>query len=765
MTATAPRTKETVPRPRATDVRLIPVAAVTWAGAAASVVAPAAAWVIAAASVAVALGVVWRATRSREPWRTVLALSAVALACAGAAAGTVALSAAARDGPAQVMLSAGSVEMTVHVTGKVERWGTAWGFDAVVSSLSRPATEASGVPVRVILDAVPDGLDVGSSAQIEGRARPAEPGSREVVLVQGRVIESRSSPAGVLAAASDLRAGLRAVTSTLPEPGAGLVSGLAVGDTSGVSAELDDQMRTASLSHLTAVSGANCALVVGVAFGVAALLGAGRVLRVVVALAALAGFVVLVTPEPSVVRAAVMAVLAMTGVLLGRIGVGVALLSAGAIGVLIVDPWMALSLGFALSVVATGALLLGAGPLADGMSRVMPRGLALAIAVPLSAQLACAPLIALISPDVALYAVAANLVAAPAAPIATMVGLAACLLAGVPVIGVGLAGLAWVPAAWIAATAEFFAQAPGALIPWWEGPAGLAGLVVVGAGVFAVVSGKGRRLGAAALVLVAAAVMGVGPVLGWWDRLRVPAQWSVVACDVGQGDAVLLRSAGVTALVDVGPDAAALDRCLTRFGVERIDLLMLSHFDLDHVAGLDAVRGRVTSVIHGTPASESDNALIDALVADGSQALRVEAGAAGRLGNAQWQVLWPRDARATGNDGSVVLQVAGGGIPSIVMLGDLSAEPQTRLLARAPNVDIVKVAHHGSADQDADLYSALTPALALISVGENTYGHPRAETLDALTAAGAAVARTDLAGDVALWLEGDSIRLWRSMPP
>jgi competence protein ComEC len=169
---------------------------------------------------------------------------------------------------------------------------------------------------------------------------------------------------------------------------------------------------------------------------------------VVAGLAALAGFVVLVTPEPSVVRAATMSAVAMLALLLGRRGSGLALLALAVCVLLAADPWLALSLGFALSVAATGALLVLAPPLARGLGRFLPASLALALAVPLSAQLVCSPLIVLVSPGVAVYGVPANLLAAPAAPVATVLGLAACLAAPVPVLQAGLTALTWLPAAW-----------------------------------------------------------------------------------------------------------------------------------------------------------------------------------------------------------------------------------------------------------------------------------------------------------------------------
>ena len=231
--------------------------------------------------------------------------------------------------------------------------------------------------------------------------------------------------------------------------------------------------------------------------------------------------------------------------------------------------------GFALSSVATASLLLFARPLAAGLSRALPRALALALSVPLAAQLACGPLLVLITPGVPVYGVLANLLAEPAAPVATLVGLAACLAAPVPALQDGLAALAWVPASWIAATAQTVTAIPGDLLPWIEGWPGAALLAGVGlaVGALVVVTPGGRRrervIRGVSMVLVALIVgvsaggVALTSVAGRWT---LPASWSVLACDVGQGDAVLLRSRGAVMLVDTGPDPAPLAACLERVG-------------------------------------------------------------------------------------------------------------------------------------------------------------------------------------------------------
>ncbi|WP_336631154.1 MULTISPECIES: ComEC/Rec2 family competence protein [unclassified Microbacterium] len=763
------------------DLRLVPAAAAAWIGAAAAILHPEVAVPVSAGLWGVVVLALIAAWRAPGRMRRCCAFAAVALAAAAAATTHVAAAQPGRDRVAALPIDGGrAIRFDVVAVGKIEQTAVGHRFDALLERVrvgvdaGRDVAVGVGVPVLVRLADVPEGLDLGARVRMTGTAWRAEPGGRAVLIVDaGDDVRVLTPPVGIWDAASQLRRGLRAQTLALPPPAAGLISGLAVGDTAAVTSELDEQMKASSLSHLTAVSGANCALVVGLAFGAAAACRTRRSVRVGAGLAALGAFVVLVSPEPSVVRAAAMAAIAMLGVLRGRPGAGVSLLTTAVVVLLITDPWLALSLGFALSAAATAALLLGAGPLADGLGRWMPRPLALGLAVPLAAQLACGPLIVLISPRLSVYGVLANAIAAPAAPLGTILGLAACLGAGLPVIGPGLAALAWVPAAWIAATARMTAELPGSVVDWPEGLWGLVWLAVVGAAVAALlVPGPARVRGVAALLLAACAGVGValGPVADVRLRGEIPSTWAMAACDVGQGDAIVLRSAERVALVDTGPEPEGLTRCLDLLGVGRIDLLVLTHFDLDHRGGLDAVRGRVGTVLHGPPDGADDARTIDDFEREGVRVVPAVRGMAGVLGGARWRVLWPRDGATAGNAASVVVEVVGGGLPATLLLGDLDASAQRQLGAGSgagllASYDVVKVAHHGSADQDAALYERIRPAVAMISVGENTYGHPRDETLRILRGAGARTARTDREGLVVVWREGGALRLWHERTP
>lgn len=794
-----------VAQQRRTRLRLLPVAGATWAAALLTSALPSAAGAVggglwAAAIISLGTIALRRSPRGGTSRRAGHAGVILLLAFVGpaAAASHVALALPARIEAEQFALDGGrAVSIEATVSGKVEHRPTGeWVFDAIATRISTGEVGDSvhlEIAVRVSPTEVdrPDLLDVGATVELLGTARAGPPGDRAVLIVAAsRGLRVASPPRGALAVAADLRRGLVAATAELPAPGAGLIPGLAVGDTSAVSPELDAAMKESSLSHLTAVSGANCAIVVGLAFGAVAAAGGSRGARVTAGLIALAGFVLLVTPEPSVVRAGTMAAIAMLGVLLGRTGAGLAVLALSVTVLLVADPWLSGSLGFALSAVATASLLLFARPLADGLARRMPRALALALSVPLAAQLACGPLLVVITPVVPLYGVAANLLAAPAAPVATIVGLAACLTAPLPWVQSGLAAITWLPASWIAGTAHTFSALPGDQVPWLEGWPGVAALALVSLAIGTIVvvprvraaprapkrhsrgaparSQVARLAAGTVLAVVVGIVAGGAALSSVAGRWTVPAPWSVLACDVGQGDAVLIRSGDAVAMVDTGPEPAALERCLARVGVDRIDLLVLTHFDLDHVGGVEALDGRVATVIHGPVATPEAGVALERLRQTGAHAVPAHAGMQGTLGEAAWRVLWPPAgslAFAAGNDASVVVDIRGGAVPTSLFLGDLSASPQAALAASgdlAPPYDLVKVAHHGSADQDPRLYEIADPAVALVTVGaDNTYGHPRDEILDPLGRRGARIARTDHEGIVALWKTGEDLNVWR----
>ncbi len=636
-------------------------------------------------------------------------------------------------------------------------------YRATLTQLERQGTTtavASPVVVFASAEYGSEPPEIGSTRAIRGTLRLTDPGDATVALFfAAETVRGGTAPPWWLAWANELRARFKTAATSLSGDGGDLLPGLAIGDTSAVSPALDNAMKTSSLSHLTAVSGANCAIVIASIMLLGAHLRLRRSWRIALSLGTLLGFTVLVTPEPSVLRSAVMATLTLLSLGCGRPGRGVPTLLGVVIGLLVVDPWLARNYGFALSVLATAGLLVLAGPLARVLATWMPTALAAIIAIPLAAQLACQPVLLLLTPSLPLYGVPANILAGPAAPLGTVVGLIACLLLPIlPGLAGGLLTVAWVPSAWIAAVAAGVSALPGTRLPWPGGVAGVLLLVCTTLLTLVVVlrapSARSARWPAAAVALL---LMGVGGYTGTLlgtsigRAVSFPTDWHIAACNIGQGDAVVVRDGNQYGLIDVGPDPQLLSACLATLGVTHLNLLVLTHYDLDHIGGLDAVIGRIDTALVGPAENADDERLHERLSAGGASVQQAARGDTGMLGGLTWKILWPVRGRTTmqvGNPGSVTMTFEGRGIRSI-FLGDLGEESQDALLRASPPgpVDVVKVAHHGSSDQSAKLYEELQARVGLISVGaENSYGHPTAALLNILASTGTLSVRTDREG-------------------
>jgi competence protein ComEC len=231
----------------------------------------------------------------------------------------------------------------------------------------------------------------------------------------------------------------------------------------------------------------------------------------------------------------------------------------------------------------------------------------------------------------------------------------------------------------------------------------------------------------------------------------------------------MIQSDGAYALIDTGEFPELLQQCLTLLGVTKLDLVVLTHFDKDHVTGWPALVGKTQELWTGPPENEADQRIIDALVAEGATHRQVVKGENASLGDYSLSVAWPDRAPlgSPGNDSSVVLEVRPGQdcneCLSGLFLGDLGERAQQILAAREgfQPVDVVKVSHHGSADQYHPLYKVLGASIALIGVGaDNTYGHPAPSLLNILPSS-TMVIRSDLNGTATLQRGGDGgIVMW-----
>lgn len=268
-----------------------------------------------------------------------------------------------------------------------------------------------------------------------------------------------------------------AVHQVLPADEAAMLPALVLGDTSQVSAATNGEFRAAGMTHLTAVSGANVTIVCAAVLLSARLIGP----RAAVALAGLAliAFVIVVQPTPSVLRAAVMGAIALTAMLTSRRRQAIPALATTVLLLLVVAPQLAVDVGFALSVIATAALVVVAPAWSRRLTaRGCPKPLADALAVAAAAQVVTAPLVAAISGRFSLVAVVANLVVAPVIAAITVLGTAAAVLAVCwPAASQLLIRFTGPEVWWALRVAHWAAGVPGAAVPV---PTGVAGLVVVG---------------------------------------------------------------------------------------------------------------------------------------------------------------------------------------------------------------------------------------------------------------------------------------------
>ncbi|WP_082687422.1 ComEC/Rec2 family competence protein, partial [Curtobacterium oceanosedimentum] len=704
--------------------------------------------------------------------RGVLGVVLVAAGCCALVAVAVAVGAPERSPGALVDRTGRTVSVEVVLTRDLadtdrSTTGTLRALDAVGEL---------GVPVRVVpgerLRAA-----AGSTLRARGTVQLDDDGAPTAAVVFLRGHPSVVPPTGLLALTDRVRQAFVTVTDGLPEPGGALLRGLAIGDRSGLDPATEAAMETTALTHLTAVSGSNCAVVVALVVAGCRAIGLPRVVRVVVAVVFLVAFVVLVRPDPSIVRAAVMAVVVLAVRLAGRPLRGVPLLALTVLGMLVVDPWYARAPAFALSVLATGGIIVLAPPLAVLLAERWGRAVAAAVAIPVAAQLACWPVTVLLAPSLPTYAVPANLLTEPLAPVVTVTGLLACLLAPVWPWGAGVvAHVAWAPAAAIGAIARGAAVLPAATLDWPAGPLGAAAAGTATTAVAAAVVAERRRRTSALVAAGAVVAIGLGVVAvpRLVVRATVPGDWSVVACDVGQGDAVLVRDgAGPVALVDTGDDEDELLRCLDLLGVDHIDLLVLTHFDRDHVGAVGAVADRVARALVGPAGRAEDDRVVEELDRAGADVRTADDGTSGTLGALQWRLVWPpAGSPDSGNDASLVLETMRDATCAAcvtgVFLGDLGEHAQRRLRPIVEShPDVVKVAHHGSADQDPALYRQLAAPIGLIGVGaDNTYGHPTASALDALRAAGTTAFRTDEQGTIVVSRSADgALQVWTEREP
>ncbi|MFD6223234.1 ComEC/Rec2 family competence protein [Nocardia asteroides] len=600
------------------DLRLVPAALGCWV---ATIVALSLGWfagvllAVGAVVVAIALWVVWlwAVAHERERWRVVAVagLAAMLLAAGFGAAGawrayhvdahplresfgrTVSVVAVVTDDPKLMRADGFGGQRPWIVHAGLREFGSGSGTTRVGGSL-----------VIIAQGAEWSALSPGQAIRFRGKV--SEPTRSDLTVAALHPVaapELVGVPPWWQRLATGVRADLSAAAARALSPAAaGLLPALVVGDTAALSDEVRDNFDITGLQHLAVVSGANFTILLTALLALTRLLTLGPRSSAIAAAGTVVVFVVLARPDPSVLRAAAMGSVTVLALLTGRRKQALPALGAAVIGLLGVAPYLAVSAGFALSVLATAGLILLAPSWADWLrARGWWRAPAEIVAVAAAAFVVTLPLMVALSGRVSLVAILANALVAPVVGVITVIGAMGAALAWLW--GDAAVAVLWCarpPLWWLLSVADRLAAVPGATMAVPEGT--LGGLVAAAIIVLLIAAlrwSKTRRL-------LAVCALGVSTVLipmRLWHPGWPPDGWAVAMCDVGQGDGLALAVGPHAAVViDTGPDPRAIRRCLDHLDITHIPLLVLTHSHADHIDGLaGALRGRTITAIATAP--------------------------------------------------------------------------------------------------------------------------------------------------------------------
>ncbi len=662
---------------------------------------------------------------------------------------------------------------------------------------------------RVVVEAsrLPDGIRTGSGLTVSGTVQLPPDWYRPNLERQGIGMmlyseevagsgEARGGPAGMI---DRLRNRAESSLSrAMPDREAALARGFVLGQDQEIDPVTVSDFQDSGLAHLLAVSGQNVILLSLLGIALMALAGVGYRARLVV----LAGLILLYVPlaggGPSIQRAGVMGLAGLAALAASRPASRIFVLALAAAVTLLINPLSVADVGWQLSFSAVIGIALLAGPVRRRLLGLVPEGkrsadgggaglralVADGMAVTVAASAVTAPLMAFHFERIPAATVFANLAALPAVAPSMWLGMASAAL-----------GLVWsglsvpfnllnsVLLAYIAQVASWFGRPSWSVLEVGIGSVPLLILVYCGLGILAgaglwlsrrfiaeagqpLPPGEGRRRSLKAAAAGFALVMAIIVLLPGSGRrnLDPPPEGGarIEILDIGQGDATLIRPFGTDPiLVDGGPPGGGIEGALASAGVRRLEAVIATHADLDHVGGLYEVfeRHEVGSYFFdGTPRD-----LLNLARDSGTSSGTLWQGERMRLGPLRMEVLWPPPRGADfappedRNDRSIMLLLSLHGF-RILIAGDAEAEA---VPVDPGPLDVLRTAHHGSDDTGLPAFLQTTrPPLAVISAGAgNSYGHPTAATLDALAEAGSEVLRTDRDGTVSLVLSGSGLEV------
>ena len=609
------------------------------------------------------------------------------------------------------------------------------------------------LPTRIKFD-LSQKITIDQAIRTQARVIKSKERKVAALLISTETIEVIGSARKIFTTTTVIRESFKGLIK--PTDAGSLIPGLVLGDTSLQSPSFIKQMRRVGLSHLTAVSGANFALVATFLLWFLQYFIKRLRLRLYLVFFVLLIFIFLVRPTPSVLRAAVMTAVVLIAKVLGDKSFGIPSLGCAISLLVLIDPFQAIDPGFALSVMATAGILLLPQYLNSKLERYIKIPWILdAILVPVSATVFCFPVIILLSNQFSLATIPANILVAPViAPITILGFIAAILSPAAGFISHSIILIITPLASWIVWVCEQMNKF--SVVAFNQSGAFLVIFLIL-----AILFLARKRIIAIFLLTIFILQLFLSSFI--WPG----PGWQIANCDVGQGDGLVVNlGRGSGLVIDTGPDPEKIDRCLHQLKIKKIPLLVLTHFHADHVGGVSSViKGRdIGEVwISNNLQPEQSSKLVMNLLS-GIKTRTVKAGdnfafAANAL---SIKVLWPnatgQDFQSLPGDGS---EINNSSIALLIMTRDLSLftagdiePPVQEIITNSGDltpVDVLKVSHHGSSYQYLPMLDLLKPKVALISVGAgNRYGHPSPDLITQLQDREISVWRTDQSGGLAL---------------
>jgi competence protein ComEC len=621
-------------------------------------------------------------------------------------------------------------------------------------------------------------LQTGEVVRAVGRWRGSkrmgrDPGRRGALLVRSAepVQDSGERPGFRTRARTRVEARVRRLfPSEWP-----LVDALLLAGTASLDWEVRDRFARAGVVHLLAISGFHVGVLAGGVLALGALFGASTPVAYTAGALVASAYVAFLGFPSAASRAGILLVGLALARARGAPVSGVGLLSTAFLALLLAEPLRLSQIGFQLSFAGALGLALFAGPWREALTRArVPAAGASGLAAGAAATVLTVPLVAIHFGEVSLVGIPMTLAVSPLFGLAIPWSILAVVLEPVEPVGFFVAGAAEAVLVLVREVVEVVGS-----VRWVVLEVGIPALTTAVGGLVlarAALRGAGkarRRVSIAVLALGLGAAVLLAPL----GRRVVSADTvEVIMLDVGQGDAILVRTPRDRwILVDTGPRGLRFDAgrdvvapFLKRRGIERLELLFLTHADLDHIGGAEAVLSSVevgAVVDPGVPTGKDTYVrLLRAAEGEGVPWTRVRRGMTWTLDGVTVRALTPLpsarseapgpgrggDASATNAD-SLVLLLEFGDF-ALLLTGDAPESVEAQLLRDGllADVDVLKVGHHGSGTStSAAFLAAVTPELALISAGrENRYGHPHASVLRRLHRSAVAIERTDRSGGI-----------------